>query len=551
MARASAEAHMKGPAEWERISDPLHLARILWPDTRFYNKQQDIIYSVMNNDSTYVPAGNMLGKDFVAGFIALCFFLTRWPCRVVTTSADNSQLESVLWGEIRRFIETSKFPLEYQKGGPLVVNHLHIRRMIRAKTDKRICSVSYIRGRVSAKGEGMLGHHVAEYGDGIPRTLFIADEASGVEDTSNDRADTWAKRKLIIGNPYPPQMGCTFFKDGVKAGDLLAPSSDSTNTRYYRKVVHVAAEDSPNVRLALLELEKPGVETPTNRIVLPGVLPYADYKKRRDTWDIVKQTIGLDGRFYEGAEVLLFPPTWLDRAEKVASELDRKIPDARFYRQAKAIGIDPAEGGDKTSMAAIDEFGLIELVSKKTPNTAVIVDEALAFMRKHKMDHMPHRVMIDAGGGGKQHADRLRAMGYGVSTVAFGGAPTEPMRMGKKQFRERLSEREERFTYLNRRAEMYGQLRLILEPIEGTAGFGLPAEYINLRRELAPIPLLYDREGKLRLPPKHRVGQASVTSERTLEELIGHSPDEADALVLAVYGMLAKSTRRKARGVVA
>jgi hypothetical protein len=36
-------------------------------------------------------------------------------------------------------------------------------------------------------------------------------------------------------------------------------------------------------------------------------------------------------------------------------------------------------------MCAGDELGIIELVSKKTPDTSVIVGEALAFMRKHNI----------------------------------------------------------------------------------------------------------------------------------------------------------------------
>lgn len=198
-------------------TDPLVFGKWLWPEVGFYDKQREIIYSVRDNDETFVPAGNMLGKDFVSAFIVLWFFLTRHPVRIVTTSADYSQLESVLWGEIRRFIQTAKHPLDsYKKGGPLVINHLHLKKKVLGK----VCGLSYCIGRVAAKGEGMLGHHIADMGDGIPRTLYVADEASGVEDVSYERADTWAKRKLVIGNPYP----CTnFFYKGVKGGDLLAP----------------------------------------------------------------------------------------------------------------------------------------------------------------------------------------------------------------------------------------------------------------------------------------------------------------------------------------
>lgn len=172
---------------------------------------------------TYVPAGNMLGKDFIAAYIALLFFLTRHPCRVVTTSVDASQLNGVLWGEMRRFIQTSAVPLESDKGGPLLINDQKIRKVYNGN----ICGVSYIIGRVAQKGEGMLGHHVTPtqeeldngYDITVPRTLFIADEASGIDDVSYERAATWAKRILIIGNPFPCN---NFFKRGVKAGDVLA-----------------------------------------------------------------------------------------------------------------------------------------------------------------------------------------------------------------------------------------------------------------------------------------------------------------------------------------
>ena len=201
-------------APWVDVVDPIKLGKVLWPRFTFYREQRDIIYSVWWDGETVVPAGNMLGKDFVAAFICLTFFLTRHPCRIVTTSVDHTQLEGVLWGEIRRFIQTSVHPLDSERGGPLLVNHLHIRRIIGGE----VCGLSYLMGRVAAKGEGLLGHHIAKTGDDIPRTLFVADEASGVDDIAYERADTWADRKLIIGNPYPCN---NFFKKAVKGGNVI------------------------------------------------------------------------------------------------------------------------------------------------------------------------------------------------------------------------------------------------------------------------------------------------------------------------------------------
>lgn len=151
------------------------------------------------------------GKDFVAGFIVLCLFIrcikTGQSCRIVTTSVAEHHLK-VLWGEVGRFIQTCRVPL-VGPGRPLVVNHMEVRRRDEMQAKNPL---NYLVGRVSEKGEGLAGHH-AEV------TLFVADEASGVDDKSYEMAQGWAKRMLIFGNPNSCQ---NFFRRGVDGGDLLA-----------------------------------------------------------------------------------------------------------------------------------------------------------------------------------------------------------------------------------------------------------------------------------------------------------------------------------------
>lgn len=521
------------PADAHTI-DPIRFAALLWPNVRFYDKQKEIIYSVMHNRETVVPAGNMLGKDFVSAYIVLWFFLTRTPCRVLTTSADHSQLQGVLWGEINRFIQSAKYPLEAHKGGPLKVNDLHIRKI--DPTTGVDCKISYIKGRVAKKGEGLAGHHVtpvSEEGqpvdDGIVRTLAVTDEASGVEEVVKERFDGWAKRFLVIGNPFPC---ANFFYHGTKEGDLPdEPSKLPDVQTYRRKVIQIKAEHSPNVQYALAEIKS---HLPiSNRTVVPGVISYEEYLWRRKNWDAVKQSIGLDAEFYEGAEILMFPPLWLDRAENLFKRL-KELAQPRF---AKAMGIDPAEGGDKTAWAVSDERGVLEIISERTPNTAVIVRKTIDIGRKHNLH--PSRWFFDRGGGGKQHADVLRERGFPVHTVAFGEPVTPKKRRGLKPLIVDRDEREERYVCKNRRAEMYMCLRLLLEPNllnPELPGFALPSDP-ELRKQLAPIPLLYEGgasgEGRVFLPPKTSSPNSAIKS---LTELIGHSPDEADAVVLSVWG---------------
>lgn len=197
------------------LADPVVFAKTFWPQYDFYDKQQEIMRSVEENDETFVPAGNMLGKDFIGGQIALSFFLRHEEARVITTSVKDDHLR-VLWGEIGRFIQTCRVPLQFEKGGPLIVNHRDIRKVVQNRRTGKVdvCKISYLRGMVSATGEGMAGHHARH-------TLLIIDEASGVDDLVYTQGDTWARRKLIIGNPNPCGKQ-HFFYLGVKGGDLLA-----------------------------------------------------------------------------------------------------------------------------------------------------------------------------------------------------------------------------------------------------------------------------------------------------------------------------------------
>ncbi len=312
--------------------------------------------------------------------------------------------------------------------------------------------------------------------------------------------------------------------------------------RYLRKVIRISAHDSPNVR--------------ARARVLPGVLSWEEFQHRMLTWDERRRTVGLEGQFYEGAEVLMYPATWLTHSEQLA---DRR-GTARSKDGGPWMGCDPAEGGDRSSWCVGDRDGLLDLVSVLTPDTNEVPLMTLRLMNQWGV--LDHNVCFDRGGGGKQHADRLRASGHMVRTVAFGESVIPPLnrRGGIKVLEERVEEREERTIYKNRRAEMYGALMELMDPARG--GYALPSRLINmllpgrltLREQLALMPKLYDAEGRLFMLPKNKPRtdlseDGAITGQDTLSGLIGHSPDEADALVVMVHCMTTKASSRAVVGV--
>lgn len=362
---------------------------------------------------------------------------------------------------------------------------------------------------------------------------------------------------------------------------------------YFRKVITIKASDSPNVRRWLMYRAAGMTPIAGDCELVPGVLSGPEYEARRATWDKVRQCKGLDAMFYEGEELLLYPPEWLDRASSAV--LVQKCQSS----STEGIGIDPAEGGDSTAYAAINRWGLKELVSRKTPNTHVIVGETMAFMRKHGMDRdaSSSAVVFDRGGGGKQHADAIREMGYGVRSVGFGENPHLEIKRGLHMVEARKDTEEDRYQYVNLRAQMYHELSQALDPSSWIGGFpvvmhtiagtrhhaptsfseirpvpgeteeefarrrqrllssqavpaigfavpGMGEVYEKLRKQMAVMPKQTNEEGRYKLPPKHR-RDASDKRITLAEMLDGESPDELDAVVLGFFGMCHKAKRGK------
>lgn len=311
--------------------------------------------------------------------------------------------------------------------------------------------------------------------------------------------------------------------------------------RYHRKVIRVRAQDSPNVRRALRQIAL-GLE-PDGASEIPGILSWKKYLAREKTWDKMRKCIGLEARFWEGGDVLLFPVEWLDRCEQLADQR----PFAKSTRNC--LGVDAAEGGDNTSWTIANDWGCPFMRSKKTRDTSDIPGETIAIMREWNV--RPEDCCFDRGGGGKQHADQLRRRGYHVRTIAFGSPATMERKRGMVTFGERIESDEDKYVYKNRRAEMYFEFSLMAQD------FAIPGDILNrprsdggpsLRDQLRKFPRLIDDNGRYWLPSKGVVTDDMAKQEiKTLVQIIGCSPDESDSLVLA-YHALKHPPRRSQAG---
>ncbi len=496
--------------------DPLGFISLCWPKLRLYPKQAAVIESVVDNKETFVPAANETGKSLIASLAALWFFQSRQPARVIVISATEVNLKNVLWREMSYRISESELRF------PVHINSKRVDRWL-DPLGKRIDERSYILGQVTNQPDSFQGHHLPH---DIPRVLLIAEEASGIEDIYYEAATAWAHRMLIIGNPLNTT---NFFYFKSRSGDVEDPSGKDN---LLRKVMHISAEDTPNVIMGHKWVEAGKQGQPP--VLIEGLLAWHEYLTRKHEYDEPIATARLYGQFYTGSRAMMFPEEWLQKSADIA----KGLINYEVKREALAMGIDTGAGRDESVWTIIDKMGIMRQIAMKTPDTMKIYDVTIDMMTEYGLS--PWQVCIDYGGGGKQIADALQRSGYRIHRVHFGSSPSmKPTRAKSKREDFNIH----RQAYKNKRAEMYGRLRLWLRPDRQEGQFALlPSDDGNwsmLEEELRVVPLTYDPEGKLFVIPKDKNPTVMVNSEQlTLKKLLGRSPDRSDSLVLALEALV-------------
>jgi hypothetical protein len=126
-------------------------------------------------------------------------------------------------------------------------------------------------------------------------------------------------------------------------------------------------------------------------------------------------------------------------------------------------------------------------------------------------DDQPEKLGVDVVGIGSGVFDRLQELGYSVFPVNVGAGPSD-------------DENKEKF--YNLRAEVFWQLRERFKPDgNGRSNISIPDDQ-ELVKELSEIRYSFSSERKIR-----------IQSKDEMKQLLGRSPDKADALSLAFYNV--------------
>lgn len=313
--------------------------------------------------------------------------------------------------------------------------------------------------------------------------LVIVDEAAGVNleiyEAIEGILTSSGARLLLIGNPTA--IGTPFYDAFTK------------NIGY--KTFHVSAFDTPNFKAFGIMPEDIANDTwqeKVKEIPYPRLITPQWVSDRFKAWgeSSAPYQVRVMGNFPQQGEDTLIPLLWIE----LAMERWEETPEDKPVQ----LGVDVAAyGSDKTVIAVRKGKKLSALNVYSQKNTR----ETAGLVAQHARENGTEKIAVDEIGIGRGVVDSLEEDGYygvGVNVAE----------------RSRDSER-----YHNLRAELWYSFREMLDPDKEP--IALPPDD-ELLSELASVKYKVDARGAIQ-----------IESKEDMKKRLGHSPDRADAAVLA------------------
>ena len=475
----------------------LFIEEILGVDTleKYHEK---IIQTVWANDRTAIKACHDVGKSFIMARIAVAFLNVYPNSKVITTAPTFTQVERILWSEIRASVAKSKWPL----GGKLNLTDWSF--------GADWFALGFTPRNEATGGEGQ-GTQSNFQGFHAPHIMVIFDEATGIPLNIWNMAEglmTSAHVKFVaIGNPTSrasefyrcfksrdwAKMSLTCFDspnliangitDKVKLEKVIKKylSLNDREALAYVQSFKVVRPYLITTKWVVQQAAKWGIDHP---LTVSKIL--ADFPKSGE-----KTLVPLD--YVEAAQLRVYYPNGSDR---------------------KVIGVDVAgkeEGSDASVLTGL--HGKKQLFRKDVTgeDTNGITGEVI---NESKEMGGATVIVVDKTGIGTGVVDNLEA--------EVGKSLPKDCEIRGVHFGAQCEDPEDVERYANLKARMFGLLRDDLKDAEGLA---LLNEAIYAE-ELPTINKDYNKKGQL-----------VIESKKEYKKRTGRgSTDSSDSLALANFG---------------
>lgn len=364
--------HFHGPRKWQR-----EVLQQIAEHIKSNNGRVDF-----NTLRLAVSSGRGIGKSALVSWVTIWMLSTRIGSTTIISANSESQLRSITWAEITKWLAMSMNSHWFEVSATRVMPAKWLTELVERDLKK---GTRYwgVEGRLwSAENpDAYAGVHNF---DGV---MVIFDEASGIDDA------IWAVTSGFFTENTPNRFWCCFSNPRRNSG-YFYECFNSKRDFWATKVV-----DARTVE---------GTDKATYEQIIEEYGP-----------DSSQAYVEVYGQFPNASDDQFISIQLVDDAMQREKYKDESAPIV--------IGVDPARfGADNTVIAVRQGRDLVAIKRYKGDDTMTVVGHVIEAIEEYK----PALVVIDEGGLGAGVVDRLKEQRYKVKGVNFGNKSRNPIMYG-------------------------------------------------------------------------------------------------------------------------
>jgi len=368
----------------ENFSGPRKWQREILLDIAEHIKQNNgkVDFDVMREA---VASGRGIGKSALVSWLEHWMLSTRIGATIIVSANSESQLRSVTWAEITKWLSMSINSHWFEVSATRVMPAKWLTELVERDLKK---GTRYwgVEGRLWSAENPDAYAGVHNY-DGV---MVIFDEASGIDDS------IWS-------------VTSGFFTENTPQRFWLAFSNPRRNSGYFYEAFHSKREFWKNRNIDARQVEG------TDKNVYEQIID--EYGA-----DSVQAHVEVYGMFPNASDDQFISVNIVEEAMRREKYKDNTAPII--------IGVDPARfGSDSTVIAVRQGRDVIAIKRHKGDDTMETVGRVIEAIEEYS----PALVNIDEGGLGAGVVDRLKEQRYKIKGVNFGNKAKNGMMYGNKR----------------------------------------------------------------------------------------------------------------------
>ena len=332
-----------------------------------------------------VSSGRGIGKSALVSWIVIWMLSTRIGSTTIVSANSESQLRSVTWAEITKWLAMSLNSHWFEVSATRLMPAKWLTELVERDLKK---GTRYwgVEGRLWSEENPDAYAGVHNF-DGV---MVIFDEASGIADA------IWA-------------VTSGFFTENTPNRFWMAFSNPRRNTGYFYETFHSKREFWRTKVVDARTVE--GTDKAVYQQIIDEYGP-----------DSSQAHVEVYGEFPNAGDDQFISASIVDEAMRRPKYKDLSAPIV--------IGVDPARfGADATVIAVRQGRDIVAIKRHRGDDTMTVVGHVIDAIEEYQ----PAMVVIDEGGLGAGIVDRLKEQRYKVKGVNFGNKAKNPIMYGNKR----------------------------------------------------------------------------------------------------------------------